>query len=358
MPVGYEIQVLLYLIFYGGATMLSLVSCLYLLFRHGNAFAQDVTSPVRVRRWTAALFAFVFHSHLSWAMIGYPLIVEEVTSSYIYAMGVDAIFLPPLMMATILSMLQDRRRSVLPLFVSMIPVVVLVVLSYVHKADYIRLIAFPYILAIYTVFFIYMLFAVKQYGRWLRDNYADLEHKEVWQNIILFSILSLLFCSCFFNDGGMLFEYFIQVVNIAIISILLWRVETLEQLEEPAVRESVYVPASAVSYVGALLDEHCEKSQLYLRNDLSLSDLTESIGTNRTYLSQYFADEGLNFNTYINNLRIRHFLKLYDESLRTQRVFTAQSLAFESGFRSYRTFSDSFKRLMGQTVSDWVKTRS
>ncbi len=30
--------------------------------------------------------------------------------------------------------------------------------------------------------------ALIQYGRWLRENYADLEHKEVWQ--------SLLFLAC------------------------------------------------------------------------------------------------------------------------------------------------------------------
>ena len=27
---------------------------------------------------------------------------------------------------------------------------------------------------------IYMVRATRQYGHWLRDNYADLEHKEVW----------------------------------------------------------------------------------------------------------------------------------------------------------------------------------
>ena len=30
-----------------------------------------------------------------------------------------------------------------------------------------------------------MVRALRQYGRWLRDNYADLEHKEVWQSFVV-----------------------------------------------------------------------------------------------------------------------------------------------------------------------------
>ncbi len=338
---------------YGGAMMLSLLSCIYLLFRHGNAFEYDVVSPVRVRRWAAALFAAMFHSHLAWSVIGYPLDSNEISYLYVYAMATDALMLPPFLMATLLSMLQDRRRPIWPAFAAMTPVVAIAVISFVHKTDYVSSIGFPYILVVYSLFFIYILYAVRQYGRWLRDNYADLEHKEVWQSILIGSILSLLFCSCLFNDGGMTFEYFIQIVNILFILLLLWRVETLEQLEEPAAVNTNVNVWHAGAGIGSLLDQFCVQPQLYLRHDLSLSQLAESIGTNRSYLSHYFAENNQNYNTYINDLRVRHFLNLYDEAIRTRRAFTAQSLAYESGFRSYRTFSDSFKRLMGQNVTDW-----
>ena len=48
---------ILFLVLYGAAAMLSLTACCYLLFRRANAIAPDVTSPVRLRRWTAAFFA-------------------------------------------------------------------------------------------------------------------------------------------------------------------------------------------------------------------------------------------------------------------------------------------------------------
>jgi AraC-like DNA-binding protein len=38
-----------------------------------------------------------------------------------------------------------------------------------------------------------------------------------------------------------------------------------------------------------------------------------------------------------------------------QHNLTVQQLALESGYRSYTTFSDAFKRKMGLSVRSWMK---
>ena len=48
----------LYIMLYAVATAMSMLASCYLLFRRGNAFAADITPPVRLRRWAAAFFAF------------------------------------------------------------------------------------------------------------------------------------------------------------------------------------------------------------------------------------------------------------------------------------------------------------
>ena len=48
---------ILYLMFYAGVAVLSLIASCYLLFCRANAIAPNVTPPVRLRRWTAAFFA-------------------------------------------------------------------------------------------------------------------------------------------------------------------------------------------------------------------------------------------------------------------------------------------------------------
>jgi hypothetical protein len=54
----------IYYVVYGGVTVLSLIASCYLLFRRANAIAPDITSSVRLRRWTAAFFASITLCHL------------------------------------------------------------------------------------------------------------------------------------------------------------------------------------------------------------------------------------------------------------------------------------------------------
>ena len=56
-----------YIMLYAVVTAMALMASCYLLFRRGNAIAPDVTPPVRLRRWTAALFAvFVVNTCAFW----------------------------------------------------------------------------------------------------------------------------------------------------------------------------------------------------------------------------------------------------------------------------------------------------
>ena len=110
--------------------------------------------------------------------------------------------------------------------------------------------------------------------------------------------------------------------------------------------------------VGPLLKVHCEEPQLYLQHDITLSRLAKEIGINRLYLTQYFSSQGMNYNAYINDLRINHFINLYHEVVAAQCPFSAQQLALKSGFCNYRTFSNAFKRKMGQPLSSWMKAAS
>ena len=108
--------------------------------------------------------------------------------------------------------------------------------------------------------------------------------------------------------------------------------------------------------IGTLLMQHCEESQLYLQNDLSLSELARLIGTNRVYLSQHFAMQGTTYNAYINSLRIQHFINLYHETAATHQSTMVQQLAYQSGFSTYGTFNRAFKQTMGMTATEWIRT--
>ena len=126
--------------------------------------------------------------------------------------------------------------------------------------------------------------------------------------------------------------------------------ETITLANEDS-KATAYLPDS----IGKLLKERCEDTQLYLQHELTLQQLSLAIGTNRTYLGAYFAQQGITYNAYINRLRVEHFAHLYNETKDTLKPITAKELAEQSGFRSYVTFSSAFKKYMGMTVTEWMK---
>ena len=251
-------------------------------------------------------------------------------------------------------MLQDRRRPLWPIFVVMTPCAVMAVLqTALPSID----LTFPnkvYGLVLVVAFIIYMVVAVKQYGQWLRDNYADLEHKEVWQSLLVLAIIMFLFVYYVTGYGSITYEYIIQVSGLLLIGHLLWRVETLPDLSISQSPSSETISDATYEQIGALLKQQCEDTQLYLQHDLTLSHLAQALGTNRTYLGMYFSRQGTTYNAYINDLRIDCFVRLVREANAAQRPFTAQELAAQSGYRSYRTFSVAFRKRKGQSVTAWM----
>jgi len=356
---------------YGGVALATLIACIYLCLRRGNAFAPDITPPLVLRLWAAAFFAFAFLSHIWWFLF-YKYSGDLNSVSCAVVAVIDYLCLLISIAGTLLAMLQDRKRPVWPLVVAMLPYMVLLTMNVVFPDRYFLYIAVAYLMGVFLFFFIYMLFAVRQYGRWLRDNYADLEHKEVWVSHVLIIFILILFIFDGFGSLNIIISYFVQAVGLVLFSFLLWRVETLPQLEgisadhacSPSALESsgesefsseAQQAPNIPSNIEQLLDEFCVGTQLYLQHDLTLHQLAQAIGTNRCYLGQYFSSHGTTYNAYINDLRINHFMNLYREATAAQQSITAQQLASDSGYRSYSTFSLAFKQRMGESVTAWMR---
>ena len=160
---------------------MAVVACVYLMYRRGNAFAPEITPPLRLRRWVAAFFALMALGHVWWVLLSYFRVVSDPLLALAVGGGLDCLTLVPMMMAMLLVMLQDRRRPLWPIVVAMVPVAaVLVVCIVIRSYAFVPLLR-VYLILLGIVYMIVMTQAVRRYGRWLRDNYVDLEHKEVWQ---------------------------------------------------------------------------------------------------------------------------------------------------------------------------------
>ena len=345
-----EIFVMLYAV----VTVLAALGCVYLLFRRGNAFAADVTPPLRLRRWAAAFLAVIALGHV-WYWPAMVFSSSEAVERWMLIGGLlDCLLTIPVALVVMLCMLQDKRRPLWPVWLAMVPLVIMMGVNIANCSVALLPWMQGYFLLAVIGFTVYMVREVRQYGRWLRDNYADLEHKEVWQSLLVLAVIMFLFVYYVTGYGSITYEYIIQVSGLLLIGHLLWRVETLADLSISQSPSSETISDATYEQIGALLKQQCEDTQLYLQHDLTLSHLAHALGTNRTYLGMYFSRQGTTYNAYINDLRIDRFVRLVREANAAQRPVSAKQLAARSGYRSYRTFSVAFRQRTGQSVTAWM----
>ena len=317
-------------------------------------------------RWTAAFFAVATLAHVWW--LAFYIFSSDMNSTgYQVLVILDCVLLFTTFAGMLLAMLQDRRRKVWPALAAMIPFVLLGVAFMVYLQEPLEMLAEGYLLLLGLAFTGYMVVAIRQYRLWLNDNYVDLENKRVWLCQAVSLICMLLFM-LYSLATDMILIWLIHIIELVLVGLLMWRVETLPTLEVKAQERSAPLTPKAredddntlsidLNHIEQLLKEHCVAQQLYLKHETSLEDLAQVIGTNRYYLSQYFSRQGITYNIYINSQRVTHFINRYEELVKAGQSVAAKQLAHESGFSSYRTFSRAFTQYTGQSVTDWMRER-
>lgn len=91
----------------------------------------------------------------------------------------------------------------------------------------------------------------------------------------------------------------------------------------------------------------------FRRAGLTLSELASQLDVPNHKLSELFNNHyQLNFNTYINNLRIDYVKKRLDAG--DWKQLTLEAIALESGFSSRNTFFVAFKKVTGNTPSFYL----
>jgi len=100
--------------------------------------------------------------------------------------------------------------------------------------------------------------------------------------------------------------------------------------------------------------EKFEKSQKFIKKDLSLTSLANDLNTNTRYLSEIIKQyKGNSYNNYINGLRINYITnKLYENHI--YREYKISYLAEACGFSSREVFAVIFKKETGVSPSYFI----
>ena len=99
----------LFVMLYGGVAIMAFLSCIYFIFSRSNIIQPSIKPPRSLRLWAAAFLAAVFASHVWWLVIGSVWLTNDRFVRIITLIALDNLTLPPLFMAMMLRLLQDRR---------------------------------------------------------------------------------------------------------------------------------------------------------------------------------------------------------------------------------------------------------
>jgi len=194
----------------------------------------------------------------------------------------------------------------------------------------------------------------RRHIRYVRENFSDIEEIDLqWlPSVFLFVIIGQLlwlFISLFSTVVGDVLYYLVTLSLWLLVLYYSWNFRPIEIVANKS--EAVH-PVKEFGFAGEL--EHTiEQQQLYLNKTLTLADLAQAVGSNRTYVSAYLMQvKGLTFYDYINQLRIE---KKSIPLMQEHPEYTLEHMAHESGFNSVSTFRRAFVKYTGKTPSAYLR---
>ncbi len=110
-----------------------------------------------------------------------------------------------------------------------------------------------------------------------------------------------------------------------------------------------------ISYDTVIIKEKIEswlanEDKIYLRQGISISDVADTMKVNKRTLSSYINNHyKVNFNTWINNLRVEEVCKLMNSPL------SLTEISEKTGFTDLSSMSKIFKKFKGVTLSEYRK---
>lgn len=202
---------------------------------------------------------------------------------------------------------------------------------------------------------------VLRYNKRIANFYSNLESKTiVWVKFLLYSFVATSTMSTVFNLIGreiFLHSTALLAIPSSIFSILLFFIGLLGYMQNHTVvnleKDEVSQPAfdQKKSHTGQLkskLVELFENGKVYRKPELKITDVSQMLGTNRSYVSALINNEfNCSFNEFVNNYRITEAKKMLTENLSNN--YSLNYIVETVGFGSLGTFIRAFKASEGTT---------
>ncbi len=221
--------------------------------------------------------------------------------------------------------------------------------------NYTDFISYLFIFPIITFFYLYKLskivFSLKKRELVIQSNTLNLN------SILTLFISFLLFILIFFSSLLFSGNVWITYTLIAIVSFLICYSYVVLYLlikmnKKDHEKDALKDDFSYFKSIEENLEDYILHKKSYTNPKLTLKECAKGINSNEKYLSNYLNKVmNMNFNTYINNLRIDEAKSLLISS--DSDLYTIEAIAKMAGFNSKSSFNAVFKKHVGMTPSEF-----
>jgi AraC-like DNA-binding protein len=358
---------------------LSLLMAIFLWLNSYKLFANKVLGVMNIF-WSFIVFIFAIQSNEFY--VKFPHLFK-LTS-------IIPIALFPLLYVYIRSFLTGSKWRVKELAVHFIPMLLYFIAispfyfqSTEVKRELIRTGGFPHFLgtvgAVFDVVIIlqgiiYTALSMKTIQKYFDTTAGNLSKQQRYVlNWLIFFVMSYVLLWAFGAVGAMLemldinvpfdmFNFFYLGLTILTISIgvfalrrpsILFRRMQLSSSKGKLTPEELNFNVDEGEDELKLILDYLEKEKAYLKNDLSLQDLTEATGVPKHRISALLNNKlGKNFYEILNEYRTNEAIRLFNDGKHLN--FTLTYIAEMAGFNSRATFNRIFKKITNQTPSEYI----
>ena len=202
--------------------------------------------------------------------------------------------------------------------------------------------------------------AIPRYNRQLKERFSYTENINLsWLRAIF---LSFVFILALWIADSLYAGYSFEILYMSS-SLVVWMFIAYYMYKHESVLDELYdgmdtdiAPAAdatetEMSEIGRRISLLFDKDQIFLNPNLKVSDIATAIGTNRTYVSEFFnKEEECSFYDYVNRARIEYACTLLDGS-----DANIMKIAELSGFNSSQSFIRVFAKLKGISPTRYRK---
>lgn len=211
---------------------------------------------------------------------------------------------------------------------------------------------------------------VKKYDERIQNFYSNTEGKKlIWAKALLISlmiasvmslIVNVLGRGFFTGDGGK--ENLVFIPSLLFSTLIFFMgLQGYKQdhnivnfKEDGGKEEDNYSIPTYKKDLIEKLHKTILKDQVFLDKEFNIIKLSESLRTNRTYISHLINEEyQMSFNDFINQFRVEYAKKLIDSD--PEQTYSLDSIAEESGFGSFSSFNRAFKKFEKKTATGYRK---